>query len=132
MPGDSIVNVDEDARDAGLRPESAVRPSEGEDGHNPVTSTATAHRKSPPHSGDAVATTDKKGAKSWFSIPTPLKRVFDQFPLIVYAENALPIRARRKGASNVFYIFTTEEDARFARASFNPSCLKWQVCGTDA
>ena len=62
-----------------------------------------------------------------FSIPPPLKRIFDKFPLVTYPANAQPSRARPIQNENVLYIFTTKDDARQGRPSFNPSCLKWQV-----
>lgn len=71
--------------------------------------------------------TGKDSVTSWFAIPAPLKRLFDRFPLVAYVENELPVRALRKRADNVLYVFTTGEDALSERPSFNPSCLKWQV-----
>ena len=65
--------------------------------------------------------------RSFFSVPPPLKRIFDRYPLVTYAENELPVRATRRREGNVLYVFTTEEDARDGRPSFNPACLKWQV-----
>ena len=71
--------------------------------------------------------TTEQEKRSLFSIPPPLKRIFDKFPLVTYADNALPLRARATGDENVLYIFTNKEDAKLGRPSFNPSCLKWQV-----
>ncbi|KAK3691746.1 hypothetical protein LTR37_018474 [Vermiconidia calcicola] len=65
--------------------------------------------------------------RSLFSIPAPLKRVFDQFPLVTYAENELPLRTRQSRDANVLHLFTTDEDAEYCRPSFNPACLKWQT-----
>lgn len=65
--------------------------------------------------------------RSLFDIPPPLKRIFDKFPLVTHEENTLPLRARTQRDANILYVFTTKEDARNGRPSFNPSCLKWQV-----
>jgi hypothetical protein len=64
---------------------------------------------------------------SYFSIPAPLKRIFDQFPLATYSENESPIRAPRYRDQHVLHVFATEEDALNGRPSFNPACLKWQT-----
>lgn len=69
-------------------------------------------------------------AASWFpSIPAPVKRVFDQFPLTVYAPNELPSRSPRESSIHKLYIFTTDRAASNGSPSFNPQCLKWQVRG---
>ena len=68
-----------------------------------------------------------KQSRSIFSVPAPLKRIFDRFPLIVYAENEAPLRAPRRRDGHVLHVFATEDDARKGRPSFNPACLKWQV-----
>ena len=65
--------------------------------------------------------------RSYFPIPTPLKRIFDSCPLITYPANALPVRAPRQRDVHTLYIFTSEAGARTGAPSFNPSCLKWQV-----
>ncbi|KAK3718475.1 hypothetical protein LTR37_004979 [Vermiconidia calcicola] len=65
--------------------------------------------------------------RSLFSIPAPLKHLFDQFPLVTYAENELPLRTRQSRDENVLHLFTTDEDAESGRPSFNPACLKWQT-----
>ncbi|KAK4556848.1 phosphatidylserine decarboxylase [Recurvomyces mirabilis] len=65
---------------------------------------------------------------SLFRLPPPLKRIFDQTPLVTYPENTAPLRSGKiERRRNVLYIFTTDEAARKGRPSFNPSCLKWQV-----
>ena len=66
--------------------------------------------------------------RSFFHIPPALKRVFDQFPLVAYAPNELPLRAsRREKDEHVLYVFTTDQHAARGRPSFNPACLRWQV-----
>ena len=72
----------------------------------------------------SITPQEKRGL---LSIPPPLKRIFDKFPLATHAENALPLRARAIGEENALYMFTSREEARLGRPSFNPSCLKWQV-----
>lgn len=70
----------------------------------------------------------KATSKSWFEIPAPLRRLFDKFPLVTYSENHLPIRTFAKEGDNILCMYSTTEDAIFGRPSFNPTCLKWQVC----
>ena len=65
--------------------------------------------------------------RSLFSIPPPLKRVFDKFPLITYGENGLPLRAPAWREEHTLYVFATDRGAKSGRPSFNPACLKWQV-----
>lgn len=61
------------------------------------------------------------------TVPAPVKRLFDKFPLVTYAANELPHRAPRERQRPQLYIFTTEDGAQRGEPSFNPSCLKWQV-----
>jgi hypothetical protein len=62
-----------------------------------------------------------------FSIPRPVKNLFDTFPILTYPPNELPQRASRISAQPSLYVFCTEQDAIAGRPSFNPGCLKWQV-----
>lgn len=62
-----------------------------------------------------------------FAVPAPLKRIFDQFPLVTYSENDLPITSPGRRQGHALYIFTTSHDAQLDLPSFNPTCLKWQV-----
>ncbi|KAK5151483.1 phosphatidylserine decarboxylase [Recurvomyces mirabilis] len=65
---------------------------------------------------------------SLFRLPPPLKRIFDQTPLVTYPENAAPLRSGKiERRRNALYIFTTDEAAYRGQPSFNPSCLKWQA-----
>jgi metaxin len=66
---------------------------------------------------------------SVFSIPLPVKRLFDKFPLVTYAPNDLPhpSSGAGKGRGHVLFLWTAHEDASERVASFNPNCLKWQV-----
>jgi len=78
---------------------------------------------------NASAQSAKPAAQRWnfFSIPAPVKRVFDEFPLLTYDANELPLRAPKSRERHVLHIFTTDEDAKDGKPSFNPACLKWQV-----
>ena len=77
--------------------------------------------------GPPTASWTQKQQSSIFRIPTPLKRVFDKFPLVQYEENELPLRAAKDKSQHVLHVFTTDADAKDGRPSFNPGCLKWQV-----
>lgn len=65
--------------------------------------------------------------KDLFSIPPPLKQLFDLVPLVTYPPNQLPQRSPKASKIPSLYIFSTERDAAAGQPSFNPSCLKWQV-----
>jgi hypothetical protein len=62
-----------------------------------------------------------------FTIPPPLKRLFDTFPLVTYPANELPLRAPQNRHQHALYVFTTADGAVSGAPSYNPSCLKWQV-----
>lgn len=74
--------------------------------------------------------------KDLFSIPRPVKKLFDTVPVFTYPANELPQRspgANRRTERDVglpsLYIFCKEDDEKVdgGRPSFNPGCLKWQV-----
>ncbi|KAL2795079.1 hypothetical protein BJX66DRAFT_175480 [Aspergillus keveii] len=65
--------------------------------------------------------------RDFFSVPAPVKRVFDRFPLVTYPSNELPHCAWPKRHGNRLFVFTDAEGARRGRPSFNPQCLKWQA-----
>lgn len=65
--------------------------------------------------------------RDFFSIPAPLKKLFDQVPVVTYAPNHLPQRAPKPSRIPSLYVFAHAGDAAAGRPSFNPSCLKWQV-----
>ncbi|EPS25220.1 hypothetical protein POX_c03623 [Penicillium oxalicum] len=67
------------------------------------------------------------GPASFFRIPPPLKKLFDQFPLITYPANDLPQRVPSKRADNQLFVFSDAAGAQRGRPSFNPQCLKWQA-----
>ncbi|KAI9773001.1 MAG: hypothetical protein M1839_002271 [Geoglossum umbratile] len=83
-----------------------------------------------PQGNDAV-----RNEQGIFSIPAPVKRLFDYFPLLSYPPNEPPRRSPPKSLLPTLYIFTTDKDARYGRPSFNPSCLRWQtylkLCGVE-
>lgn len=59
------------------------------------------------------------------TVPTPIRQLFDKFPLQTYPSNELPYRAHHK--HHVLYVFATKEAAAAGAPSCNPACLKWQV-----
>ncbi|KAG0646177.1 Metaxin-1 [Hyphodiscus hymeniophilus] len=65
--------------------------------------------------------------RSFFSIPAPVKTLFDQVPILTYPANHLPQRAPKPSRIPTLYVFAREGDAPAGRPSFNPSCLKWQT-----
>jgi metaxin len=62
-----------------------------------------------------------------FSIPAPVKALFDKVPVLTYEPNELPHRTPRPTKLPALYVFIRQENAAAGRPSFNPSCLKWQV-----
>lgn len=84
---------------------------------------------------DGPSSTNREPAvrrRDWrdvFTLPGPIRRTFDQFPLVVYQSNDGPLRAPWVRKSHALYIFTTAKDSKKGAPSFNPSCLKWQVSG---
>ena len=84
---------------------------------------ATTKQESPATKSPATRT-----GNQWFTTPKPIKRLFDKFPLQTLPANELPVRTAQNRDQHTLYIFTTEQAARHGEPSFNPSCLKWQVC----
>lgn len=66
-------------------------------------------------------------ARSIFAVPTPIKQLFDRFPLLTYSANELPQRAPSNRNAHILYVFATELEAAAGAPSYNPACLKWQV-----
>jgi metaxin len=77
--------------------------------------------------GPPAASWTSQQQNSIFRIPAPLKRIFDKFPLVQYDENHLPLRAPKDKSQHVLHVFTTDEEAKCGKPSYNPGCLKWQV-----
>lgn len=63
-----------------------------------------------------------------FEVPKPVKKLFDAVPLVTYPSNELPERSPEKTELCSLYVFCTADDAERGRPSYNPGCLKWQVC----
>ncbi|KAI9729449.1 MAG: hypothetical protein M1834_006830 [Cirrosporium novae-zelandiae] len=78
-------------------------------------------------SNSASTTISSQKSRSIFSIPEPVKNLFDKFPLIVYPPNELPARAPSSRDENTLYVFAVEGSVNAKKSSFNPSCLKWQT-----
>ncbi len=79
---------------------------------------------------DADQSTFSKSTRKvqdFFSIPVPVKRLFDLVPVVTYPPNQLPLRAPKPARIPSLYVFSKDQDAAAGRPSFNPSCLKWQV-----
>jgi metaxin len=69
----------------------------------------------------------QRASRSIFAVPTPIKQLFDRFPLQTYHVNDLPQRAPQDRNAHVLYVFTSDEGALNGAPSYNPACLKWQV-----
>lgn len=83
---------------------------------------------SPSSDGARKDTSAKQGSRfSIFDVPAPLRQLFARYPLLSYDANELPLDSPRQRDEHSLHIFTTEDDARNSRPSFNPSCLKWQT-----
>lgn len=83
-----------------------------------------------PDSGDVTkkdVTTKSSPKWSIFDVPAPLRQLFARYPLLSYDANELPLDSPRQRDEHSLHIFTTDEDAKNSRPSFNPSCLKWQT-----
>ncbi|KAF7125559.1 hypothetical protein CNMCM5793_001819 [Aspergillus hiratsukae] len=78
-------------------------------------------------SGQAPEDTTTSRARDFFSVPAPIKRIFDQFPLVTYPSNDLPHHSGTGQRGNRLFVFTDPASARRGRPSFNPQCLKWQA-----
>ncbi|KAI9643905.1 hypothetical protein NHQ30_007256 [Ciborinia camelliae] len=81
-------------------------------------------------------TRQTNAVKDLFSIPRPVKKLFDKVPVLIYPANELPQRspgANRRSDRDArlpsLYIFCREGDegVNGGRPSFNPGCLKWQT-----
>ncbi len=96
-------------------------------------STIKKEEKSPSIENQSISdSSSANGVRRFFSIPSPIRILFDKVPIIVYPPNDLPQRAQRSARIASLYVFSTEKDAAAGRPSFNPSCLKWQVRSCDS
>lgn len=81
----------------------------------------------PPEGRDGHGSTMPDSAYNIFSVPAPIKRIFDKFPLVTLPSNDLPRRSNTTQNGNKLFVFTDRTGAKHGRPSFNPQCLKWQV-----
>lgn len=79
------------------------------------------------HGGHVHGQTMSDRARHFFTVPAPIKRIFDRFPLTTLPPNDLPRRSTPTRQGNKLFVFTDPISARHGRPSFNPQCLKWQV-----
>ena len=92
----------------------------------PPNKTSEQKDEAPPSSQTALSQQTSK-ARDFFSIPGPVKSLFDKVPVLTYPPNELPQRAPKHAKIPSLYVFIKNEDAAAGRPSYNPSCLKWQV-----
>lgn len=71
---------------------------------------------------------DKNSPWQWWRLPAPVKRIFDEFPLKIYSANQLPQRTVTFRDEHTLFVFIGEGHAKSGGPSYNPGCLKWQVC----
>ncbi|KAL2855833.1 hypothetical protein BJY01DRAFT_203815 [Aspergillus pseudoustus] len=71
--------------------------------------------------------TEPRRIRDFFTVPAPIKRVFDRFPLATYPSNELPHYSWPTRYRNRLFVFSDAAGARRGRPSFNPQCLKWQA-----
>ncbi|KAK5045100.1 hypothetical protein LTR84_010248 [Exophiala bonariae] len=88
-------------------------------------STASAASASAPVAASALS--KQQSGHPWFSLPAPLRHLFDRFPLVTYPANLLPQRTPSIRNENVLYIFQKADPKSRDAPSYNPSCLKWQA-----
>jgi len=75
----------------------------------------------------SITVTRMRQPASWFSLPTPIRALFDTFPLVTYDENSLPQRVSSSRNQTTLHIFTLAASSDNANLSPNPACLKWQA-----
>ncbi|KAJ6120722.1 hypothetical protein N7523_005002 [Penicillium sp. IBT 18751x] len=76
---------------------------------------------------ESTSSTGPSAVHDFFTVPAPIKRLFDRFPLTTYPPNDLPLRSPSRRHQNQLYVFSDAKGARHGRPSFNPQCLKWQA-----
>ncbi|EFE39159.1 mitochondrial outer membrane protein (Sam35), putative [Trichophyton verrucosum HKI 0517] len=132
------------ARDAGTDDEEDDDGNDGDDDED-EDDEEDKHELMPAKTDSAMKTAEE-GPKSWLpAIPKPVKRLFDQFPLVTYPPNTAPasssstagpasstgtdtnVGANERPGEHRLYIFTSADAARNGRPSVNPQCLMWQV-----
>lgn len=75
------------------------------------------HQRAPP----------PKQQSSWFSLPSPIRQIFDTFPLVIYDDNKLPQRVPKARNQHTLHVFTVDHIDGAREFSPNPACLKWQA-----
>lgn len=83
----------------------------------------------PPEPSPAAPAPAPTPTRNIFAIPSPLRRLFNRFPLRTTPSNPLPARCAvaDPDGTPVLFVFTDEVGAKKGSPSFNPACLKWQV-----
>lgn len=98
-----------------------------------TSSTATVTMASATATPPKPSARPNQPAPSLWSIPAPLQKLFNQFPLVTLDPNPLPARSQTLTSASdtlpTLYIFSSDEDALEGKPSINPTCLKWQVSG---
>lgn len=90
-----------------------------------MNATGSSTEQQPKHS--STRATQSIQSSSWFSLPAPIRAIFDAFPLVTYSENELPQRVPRSRSQNTLHVFTLPALDGAANLSPNPACLKWQA-----
>ncbi|KAF9736731.1 mitochondrial outer membrane protein [Paraphaeosphaeria minitans] len=94
--------------------------------------TMTAERSNQDDASHSTRRAHSTPSRSIFAVPTPIKQLFDCFPLLTYSPNDLPQRAPRHRDAHTLFVFATEQQATDGAPSYNPVCLKWQVSTQEA
>jgi hypothetical protein len=89
--------------------------------------TMTAERSDRRDASQSTHRAHSTPSRSIFTVPAPIKQLFDRFPLLTYSPNDLPQRAPRHRDAHTLFVFATEGEAADGAPSYNPACLKWQV-----
>ncbi|KAL5468332.1 hypothetical protein PMIN07_003016 [Paraphaeosphaeria minitans] len=89
--------------------------------------TMTAERSNQDDASHSTRRAHSIPSRSIFAVPTPIKQLFDCFPLLTYSPNDLPQRAPRHRDAHTLFVFATEQQATDGAPSYNPVCLKWQA-----
>ncbi|KAK4200711.1 hypothetical protein QBC40DRAFT_339645 [Triangularia verruculosa] len=79
----------------------------------------------------ATRPANPSSAPSLWTIPAPLQKLFNHFPLVTLKSNPLPARSQILTSASdtlpTLYIFSSSADALQGKPSINPTCLKWQT-----
>ncbi|TLD29512.1 mitochondrial outer membrane protein [Venturia nashicola] len=101
----------------------------------------------PPSNSTKPANPSSPRPSHFWTIPAPLKRLFDKFPLVTYGDSGLPgggvhergqssgdgngekggVRGEKEDALHAFFSWTDDVEGDGRVASFNPGCLRWQA-----